>query len=570
MPIAMEPASAAGEDPGLRWRASTLCLGFILVLGATAYANALGGPMVFDDLRQVRDNPLVQNLGAMVSLAGLRTMPTRFVGYLSFALNHWAGGAAPLGYHAVNVAIHLATALLVYALVQVTFRTPRLRDSALAPDSRVVGFVAAVLFVAHPIETQAVTYIVQRFSSLAALLYLAAVVLYARWRLCSPGLPPARRAAWYVSTLLAALLAAGTKEIAVTLPLAVGLYELCFFGPGGRRRWLSLLPLVAIAALIPLARLGPGDPLTAAGLGTATRVQTEAGRLEYLLTQAPVIVSYLFLLLLPIGQSLDHDFAVRRSMDVEVASAMAVLAALFALALFLLRRTSPASRHPLDPAGRLAAFGILWWFVALSVESSFIPIVDVMNEHRVYLPSVGAFSAMAVGILFLARRLTGPQRAARSATIAGAALGILLAAATVARNSVWSSDVSLWADAAQKAPLKARPILNLGTALVEAGRIPDAIGPLRRAVTLDPSSSFAHAQLAAAFLAVGRPSEAEPELREALRLSPADPEATFNLAMLLWESRRADEAGGWFRRFLEIAPAAYADARRFAEAHAGP
>jgi len=146
---------------------------------------------------------------------------------------------------------------------------------------------------------------------------------------------------------------------------------------------------------------------------------------------------------------------------------------------------------------------------------------------------------------------------------------VILGTATLARNRVWRSDIALWADTAEKAPTLARPVLNLGTALVEAGRVREAIGPLRRAVALDPSLPVAHAQLAAALLATGHLTEAEPHLREALRLYPADPEATFNLGMLLWQSGRTGEASEWFRRFLEIAPPAYADARRFAEAHAG-
>lgn len=251
-----------------------------------------------------------------------------------------------------------------------------------------------------------------------------------------------------------------------------------------------------------------------------------------------------------------------------MASAIGVLVALLGLAMFLLRRTAPGARRPLDPACRLAAFGLLWWFLTLSVESSFIPIVDLMNEHRVYLPSVGAFTAAAVGLLLLARRVGGPGRAARLAVLGGAVLGITLAAATVARNRVWASDVSLWADAALKAPDKFRPNLNLGTALVEAGKMREALGPLRRAVALDPSSSLAHAQLGGALLASGRAAEAEPEVREALRLSPDDVEATFNLAMLLHQSGRKAEAATWFSRFLTIAPARYASARRFAEAHA--
>lgn len=562
-----QPAAPAGG--WLRWVGPLL----VVAVGLAAYANAFRGPFVFDDVQQIRDNPMVRDLGTFLrDGGGYRSMPGRFVAYLTFALDYRLGGGSPFRFHAFNVAVHLANALLVHALVVTLFRTPRASRSAIAPASGTVAFVAAVLFVAHPIQTQAVTYIVQRVTSLATLFYLASVVLYARWRLARPG-PRPRRLACYLLSLLAAVLAMHTKEIAFTLPLAIALLEVSFFD---RRsgRWLALVPFAATALLVPLMALrGHGGTLAgaAAAVGEATRIQSRLGRLEYLATELPVIVTYLFLLLLPVGQNLDHDYPLHRSLlEPEVVASGLVLLALAGLAVFLFLRTRTAARSPLDPGARVAAFGIGWWFVTLSVESTLVPIVDVINEHRVYLPAAGAFTAAAIGILFLARRVTAAETAPRATAIAGAVLALVLAVATAARNQVWASDLALWTDSAIKSPDKARPTLNLGTALIEAGRMREAVGPLRRAVALDPSHGFAHAQLAAALLAAGRPDEAEPELRDALRLSPADPEATFNLAVLLWQSRRPDEARRWFRRFLEIAPASYADARRFAEAHAAP
>jgi tetratricopeptide (TPR) repeat protein len=546
----------------------------LVALGLLAYANAFGGAMVFDDLQQIRVNPLVRDLSAMASWDGYRVLPSRWIAYLTFALNHSVGGLAPAGYHAVNVAIHLGTALLLYALVRVTFRTPRLRESALAPHASAVAFLAAALFVAHPIQTQAVTYIVQRIASLAALFYVGAVLLYARWRLAPPRAGRTGRAVRYAGVVVLALLAAHTKEIAITLPLAIALYELCFFDPepGRRGRWLWLLPLLAVAALVPLLRVPAGHPLGPAGLALVTRdLQSHASRLDYFLTQGPVLVRYLLLLVLPVGQSLDHDVRLQRSpLAPEVAAAGLALVSLMILALVLARRARPGAPHRLDPAARLAAFGIAWWFLTHAVESSIFPITDLMNEHRVYLPSAGAFAAAAVGLAWLARRRVGPERASRAVMAAGAALGIVLSGATLARNTVWRNEVTLWTDAARKAPAKLRPALNAGTALAQAGRYREAEASLRHAAILDPKSAFAHAQLAAVLLSLRRPAEAEPELRRALQLAPSDVEATFNLAILLHETGRTAEAREWFTRFLAIAPARYAGARKLAEARSRP
>jgi tetratricopeptide (TPR) repeat protein len=558
----------AGSDR----RGAALAVAAVALLGLLAYSNALRGAFVFDDVRQVRDNPLIRDLSSF--LPGRYTgSPNRWAGYLSFALNYRAGGLVPFGYHLVNVAVHVANALLVYALVRLTFRTPRLRRSALAPSSYAIAFAAAAVFVAHPLQTQAVTYVVQRFTSLATAFYLATVVLYARWRLRErPGLPVWRRIAGGAAVVVTAVLAMRTKEIAFTLPFVVALYELSFLDGTSRARLLRLAPVLATLPLIPLATLAirsaPGVAL-AARVAESTRVDTPVSRLDYLRTQLVVIAEYLRLLFIPTGQNLDHDVPIYRSvLDPRVAASLAVLVALAVVAAVLYRRTAP-DRGPvaLDPAARVVGFGIGWFFLALLVESSVIPISDFMYEHRAYLPSVGIVVAAATAFAALARRLPRVHPG-RATALAGGVAALVLAGATLARNVVWQNDLTLWSDAARKSPRKPRPALNLGTALAVAGRPDLAVPALRQAVALDPTSAYARAQLGVALLASRHGDEGEAELREALRLAPSDPEVLFNLATHLWVTGRREEARPLFARFVDVAPPAYAQARRVAAARA--
>lgn len=546
-------------------------LAAVLLLGLAAYANSLAGGFVFDDVPHVRENSAIRDLGALASWSGLRSYPHRWVAFLTFALNYRIGGSSPAGYHAFNLAVHLANAALVYALVVLVFRTPRLAPSAFARQARAMAFVAAALFVTHPLQTQAVTYVVQRMTSLATLSYLAAVAVYLGWRLAGAQESPAQRGVRYAGVLLLSILGMLTKGIAFTLPFAIALAEWSFFS-STRRDLAWLVPVLATAVVVPATwLLSSGAPLSDAftAADALTRVQTELGRLDYLATQLAVIVTYLFLLLLPIGQNLDHDYPIHHSfLAPEVLSAAFVLAALAGLAAFLYARTRASARRPLDPAARLAGFGIAWWFLTLSVESSVIPIVDVINEHRAYLPSAGLLVAAAVGIAAAARRLAGAEAAGRRTVVAGAALSLLLAAATSSRNRVWASDITLWTDAARKSPAKSRPYLNLGTALREAGRPGAAIAALRRGVELEPRSAYGRAQLGAVLLSTGRRAEAEPELRSALALTPADPEALFNLATLLWQEGRLDEARPLYARFAEVAGPQYGGASRLARTRA--
>lgn len=576
----MRPASSAepagpeaAPSPRPEWQRHAGLVAAVLLLGLFAYSTSLHGPFVFDDRQHVRDSPLVRHLDVVLSPAGYHQQPHRYLAYVTFALNYRLGGLETFGFHAVNLVIHLLCALVVYALVALTFRTPRLEGSAVAPWRREIAFAAAALFVTHPLQTQAVTYVVQRVTSLATLLYAVALLLFARWRLAREAgeWRPARRAVTYALAIVSAVAAMKTKEIAFTLPFAVLLYEACFFGPRPRR-WLALAPLVATVVVIPATLLdlhAPAAEVTSS-LAARTRVETALPRLDYLRTEIAVVAEYLRLLVLPVGQNLDHDFPIQRSiLAPRVLASLALLAALLAAAAWLWRRAGPDDRRPaLDPAARLVAFGIGWFFLTLLVESSVIPIDDVINEHRVYLPSIGVFAAAAAGLALLARRVRGADPR-RLVTLTALLLALVLAVATLRRNTVWASDVSLWADAALKSPDKVRPLNNLAEALAAAGFQAEGVAALRRAVALEPRNAIVRGQLGAALATLGRTAEAEVEMREAIRLAPDRPEHLFNLALLLSKTGRADEARPWFRRFLEVAPESWtgmrAFARRFAE-----
>ena len=452
----------------------------------------------------------------------------------------------------MNVVVHLVNGLQVFGLVLLAFRTPHLARSSLAGNAPVVAFAAAALFVTHPIQTQAVTYVVQRITSLATLFYLAAMLLYLSARLAPAG--HRRQRVRYVLALAAALLAMRTKEISFTLPLALLLLEWALFGRPTPRQWLGLAPFGAIALVIPLTLLRIGQPVgqVLADASAATRVQTAVSRLDYLRTELAVLATYLRLLLWPSGQNIEHDFPVQHAfISPRVAWGLLVHASLLLFAAWTWRRSSPQALRPIDPAWRLASVGILFYFLAHLVESSVIPIVDVIFEHRVYLPSVGFFLAVAAVGTLLVRRLV-PNRLAAVATGATVAVALLLSGATIARNRVWRSDLALWTDAASKSPGRARPWHNVGIALSELGRHGEAVEPMRRAIRLDPGWAKAQAELGGLLILSGRPAEAEPVLREALRLQPGETPTMFNLAEALWRTGRRKDAATVYQEYLNL------------------
>ena len=535
---------------------SLIPLGAIALAGLLAYANALHGEFVFDDDPEIVTQRLIRDPDNFTrSWDGYRAYPNRVLVYFTFALNYALGGLDPTGYHAVNILVHLGTALLVYALALLAFQTPHLRRSALAPWSSCVAVVAALLFVTHPLQTQAVTYVVQRLTSLATFFYLLAVVLYARWRLARD----AGRArglgggALYAAVLASALAAMKSKEIALTLPIMIAVYELAFWEGPWRRRLAWLAPILATLAVIPLSTFGLHKSLGELLSDVAdVKLLSELSRLDYLRTQLTVVVRYLRLLLVPVGQNLDYDYPVYHSfLEPHVALSALLLLALGALA--LATWDGPVerwTRRPFDPAARLVAFGLVWFFTALSVESSVIPIADVIFEHRVYLPAIGLFLA-AASLGALAAHRVAPARAATATLVAGALVTGLLGAATVARNEVWSSELTLWSDVVAKSPRKSRPRDNLGLALAHRRREAEAVAQFREAVRFDPKNVRAWNNLGVALAKTGRRAESAAAFVAALHVDPEHAEALYNIGRIHLDEGRFDEAAALFQRAIQ-------------------
>lgn len=540
-------------------------LALILLLGTLAYSNSLRVPFVLDDLESIVRNETIRSLGNFLpGGSGLDFHFRRWVAYFTFALNYRIGGLNVTGYHVANLAIHLGSAALVYVLGRLTFRTPFLAGSRLSPKAGIVALLAALLFVAHPVQTQAVTYVVQRLTSLCTFFYLLSLALYLWGRLRLEESQPRPLRAWLplAGAVLAALLAMFTKEIAFTLPLAALLCEFSFFRGAWRQRVLFLLPLLLTLVIIPLLVL-TGRELSAEG--TLLQARTDIPRGDYLLTQLPVIVTYLRLLLLPIGQNLDYDYPVYRTFFTPpVFLSFILLAGLLGLAIWLYRKSTPYAQHassPQSPAPelRLIAFGFCWFFLTLSVESSFVPLPDVIFEHRLYLPMAGIAVAAATAILLISQR-TLALLAGRLSLVATAVIILALAGATWQRNRVWRSEISLWADVTRKSPGKSRPWYNLGTHLTDSGKPAEAIAPLMQAVNLDPQFADAWHNLGRAYLLTDRLADALPPLRAAVKLDPEMDNAAVNLAAALLRSNRPAEAVPLLERVCQRLPA-WADAR---------
>jgi tetratricopeptide (TPR) repeat protein len=529
--VAAAPRSA---DPARLLIAPAL----IVIVGMVLYANSFSIPFLFDDFFEISGNPMVKSVEPLFDyLRRARGIPA-----LTFALNYRWGGFDLWGFHAVNVAVHLINGLLVYALVLRTLRLPGWRERY-GDHAVVLAGLVALVFVVHPLQTMAASYIVQRGESIAACFYLVTLLLFSA---ASTTAERGRRAALYGAAAVAALLGVISKEIVATVPVAALLYRLCFLSaPTGRSRLarvgVAALLLVPFAYAVLLSRpylfpaadtVSPDVPRAWLYIPTAGFQLEGVTPWQYLLTQFGVIVWYLRLYLLPTAQCFDYGWPlVDGFWRADVLVPLIVLLALVGAALASYRR------YP------LATFCLLWVFVTLAPTSSIVPLRDAAFEQRMYLPIVGLSWLIVVGAYELIGRVaarTGRPVAMLHRAAAGAAAAwiVALGAATIVRNGVLQDPVALAADSVAKAPGNWRAHSGYGEALLTAGRTGEAMPVLEEAVRLNPRTGSARIQLGQLYAQAGRLDDAVAMLTPATAVQEESVVAAAHVQLAnIWEAR---------------------------------
>ena len=481
---------------------ASYALSFAAIAGlcVVLYRPALDAPFLLDDWDNVVHNPHVRwselSLRELTAaLVGPRVR--RPVAHVSFGLNHYWSGYDPFAFRATNLAIHALCGLLVCALARVLLaHLRRIRPQALAavePDAdRWLALAAGLLFVAHPLQIQAVSYVVQRMTSLATLAYLLAILLWLRAGEVPAG---AARRALRCAALAAGLLALGSKEIAIALPAALWLIHGLFVADLGRD-WLRRSAPVALAVLAVA-----GGALVFASRGPGWELH-DFGPWERVLTQPRVLWLYASLIALPLPSRLNllHEIAPSRSLldpPTTLVGALALVLA-FGLAVVSARRF------------RFAAFGVLWFGIHSALEASPLPL-RMIFEHRLYLPLVG----LAVALPVCLAQLIGTRRALAALAVAIAALGL----ATHARNQLWGDPIGLRFDTANKSPDDWLAQLLGASALAESGRADEALVRLERASELAPASPRPHNLRGALLRSQGRLPEALAAFERARQVS---------------------------------------------------
>ncbi|MEW6078971.1 MAG: tetratricopeptide repeat protein [Thermodesulfobacteriota bacterium] len=530
----IEPLAPGKE----RWRIPVVFIALGLLCLAV-YGNTLRAPFVFDDILNIPKNPHIRvrdlSLSFLADVFRSRSI-TRPIPVLSFALNYYFHGYQVSGYHAVNWLIHLINGLLVYLLTRQTL-------ALLKKEIPAAPFLTAALWLVNPVHTQSVTYIIQRMTSLSALFYLAALVMYIRARTVSPdaGRPRAVAFLWLIGSGVSGICALASKESAITLPLMIFLYEWFFIRDleaGFIRRQATTLFAMAAALTVLVFIYLKGDPVTAI-LATYEKKPFTMG--ERLLTQPRVIVHYISLLLLPLPERLTVDHWV--TVSTALTRPATTLPALVLLPLAVIAAVRKARGN------RLFSFAILWFLGVLAVESSVIGLA-MLVEHRTYLPSVFPFMAM---VCVLMQRIA-PRR------LAMATIVLLIAVCgfwTRQRNGVWTDDVRLWQDAIEKSPASFIAYNNLGMALGKQCRNEEGITACLRSIALSPpkvNTADAYNNIARMYDALGDTEKAIEYGQRAVQINPNLAEAHMNLGSALLASNRLDEAVTHLETSVRLSP----------------
>jgi tetratricopeptide (TPR) repeat protein len=508
----------------------------LLFLCIICYSNSINSPFVFDDYPNIVDNKSVHvdevTLENLYSAGFKSLMPSRPLANISFALNYYFDKLEVKNYHLFNISIHFINGLLVYLFSRIIFgQIALIKQSTVfqinSSEIVMMSLFAAAIFVSHPIQTQSVTYIVQRMNSLATMFYLTSLIFYLMGRLSARVI---KRFVLYVVCLASFGLALACKEISATLPAAILLLEWFLFQDANIKNFKnnSLLIAVMITAIgiAALYFLG-GDPLERILSDYRIRDFTIG---ERLLTECRVIVFYITLLFLPLPSRLNllHNFEISHSLLLPISTIFAILL----LGLIIIYSITIASRH------RLLLFCTLWFFLHLLIESSFIGL-EIIFEHRLYLPMVGFSLAVSYSLFYLFKT----QFELRNYFML--VLIILLSVGTYQRNLSWASSNELWSDVIEKNPDSYRGYYSLANDYLEKGLLDEAITHYQKAIEIKPNYAKAYNNMGIALKTRGNLGSAIQHYSLALFFNSEDSKTNYNLAIAY------DELGDTQRAIIE-------------------
>ena len=594
----MKPPSARDRPPFFASRLGVALAGAALA-GATVavYHGSFSVPFLLDDVPGIQNNFSIRRLWPLGRVlappAGLTTSGRPIVN-LSLAVNYAIGGLSVWNYHALNLAVHILAALALFGIVRRTLLRPVPAGWLAAAATRqspgetatILGFAVASIWALHPLQTATITYVIQRAEAMMGLFYLLTFYCFIRGvertetgrqgSETRSGLASGRRSLtsglWLPASVLSCLLGMATKEVMVSAPVIVLLYDRTFVagtfcGAWRRRKWFYAALAATWALLVWLVVSVGGNRNGSVGFGLGLNWWA------YELTQFVAIARYLWLSVWPHPLVFDYGpFSVDHVTQVLLPAVIVVLLAAGTI-VSLWRRP-------------VIGFAGMWFFSILAPTSLMPGPSDMIDEHRMYLALAAVIGVLVAGACGLLRRLPWPALYAAGPWLIPA-LALPLGLLTARRNEDYRSELAIWTDTVEKRPgnpaahdslgnalehagrlneaieqheqaLKltdfAQAHYNLGVAFSKAGRLPEAIEQFQQALRLRPDQVDSYDSLGNALVAMGRIPEAIEQYQRALQINPDDLHANYNLGVVLSQTGRMAEAVGPFEVAARLAP----------------
>ena len=559
-----------------------------IIAGVTAmvYLNALDNGFHYDDEHYIQNNQFLErweNVPAMFTTTRFYSDDQLFTGhyrplvYVTYAVNKISGGNNPVGYHVVNLIFHIGSAMLLYLIIKamlgsgVEDRSKKLEvrrgadeglDEKLEDRSKILGegfsnflpltsgfyvaFAAALIFAVHPFNSEVVNYITARSSVMSGFFYLLAFYCWVRYR-------GSLTSYFYLSSLLAFLLGMLSKEVVITLPVILWLYDLYFFYPYRTSHsvlrtlfnWRTYTPYLPFI----LSVLVPYFVIRKIKYGVFAIPVLNRDIYINLLTETRVLVKYIIMLIVPAGQSVYHDIDVSTSiMDLRVLLSLALLAIIGFLTFILAR----SDRHE----WRIVSFSFLWFFVTL-LPTTLFPLNDILQENRGYLAGV-SFAVIVALILgwFLHRTESGtlPSSFSSIVFLCLVLLLIVYSVTSFKRNKVWQDEYTLWSDVLVKYPDAYKPYHALGLFYMDRGENDRALEYFKRALRIYPAMYQAYNRIGIIYGEKGDTMTAISMFKKTIELRPDFHRAYYNLGTTYYLNNDIEPAIANYMKALELSP----------------
>ena len=504
---------------GLPW----WCPVTILAAAFIAYHNSFHGPFVFDDESSIVTNPTIRSLADALSPPTTNvTAQGRPILNFSLALNYALGGTAVAGFHAVNLIIHALAGLTLFGIVR------------RVANATFIALAVAVLWTVHPLQTESVTYIIQRAESLVGLFYLLTIYCFVRHAQCHSMDDTPAGGLWGWLTVAACVFGMATKEVMATAPLMVLFLDRCFFA-GTFLNALRRRPIFYAALASTWLLLAWLVAQTGGNRGGSVGFGVNVGWVDYWLTQFKAIAHYLWLSLWPHPLVFEYGAFWIRNFNAIALPLLVVFGLLAATIAALWRRS------------RLGFLGA--WFFGILAPTSLAPgTTQMIVEHRMYLPLAAVIVAIVLG---LARLLAAKRPLALALACA---TSVALALLTIRRNDDYRSDLALWSDTIAKAPGNPLAHFMLAGAHERAGNVAAALASYEQTLELKPDFSIGHEHFGELLLKQGRRADAIARFESALRLQPEYPDAHANLGAAYLADGRIAEAVGHLEKAAQLMP----------------